>query len=132
MLVPRHERRWRHQAAKPSRPEWRAERDNSAEAVGAQKRRLPCDRGADVVAGDYRPLRTQSVNETHDVADIIENRILLYLRRTIASPIATQVGSHRTEPGIRQRLKLMPPGIPALGKAVAQDDKRAFSLLGHV
>jgi hypothetical protein len=84
------------------------------------------------VAGDYRPLRTQSVDETHDVADVIEDRIRLDCLRTIASPIATQVGCHSTEPRIRQRLELMPPGIPALGKAVAEDDQRAFTLLGHV
>src|SRR5262249_37774512 len=31
-----------------------------------------------------------------------------------------------------QRRELMPPGIPALGKAVAEDDERAFTLLGDV
>src|SRR5229473_116778 len=132
ILVPRHERRRRHRAAKRPRPERHAERDNSTETVGAQKRRLPCYRGADVVAGDHRLLGTQSVDETHDVADVMENRILLHLLRTVASPIAAQVWCHRTESSFRQRRELMPPGIPAFGKAVAEDDERAFTLLSHV
>ena len=74
--------------AKPARAERRAERNNSAEAVGAQKRRLPCYRGADVVACDHCLLGTQSVDETHNVADVIENRIVLHILRTVALPIA--------------------------------------------
>src|SRR5580700_9890181 len=132
ILGPRHQRRRWSRVAKPPRAERRAERDNSAEAVGAQKRRLPCYRGADVVAGDHRLLSTQSIDETHDVADVMENRILLHFLRTVASPIAAQVGGHRTEPRFRQRRELMPPGIPALGKAMAEDDERTFTLLGHV
>src|SRR6202011_4591646 len=128
----RHERRRWPRVAKPPRAERRAERDNSAEAVGAQKCRLPCDRGADVMAGDHRLLGTESIDETHDVADVIENRILLHLLRTVAPPIAAQVGGHRPESSLRQRAELMPPGIPAFGKAVAEDDERAFTLLGHM
>src|SRR6202023_3066351 len=59
----RHERRRWPRVAKPPRAERRAERDNSAEAVGAQKRRLPCYRGADVVAGDPRLLGHESIDE---------------------------------------------------------------------
>jgi hypothetical protein len=84
------------------------------------------------MAGDYSLLGTQSVDETHDVADVMENRILLHLLRTVASPIAAQIWCHRTESSLRQRRELMPPGIPALGKAVAEDDERSFTLLGHM
>ena len=97
ILGPRHERRRWPLVAKPPRAEWRAERDNGAEAVGTQKRRLPCYRGADVVAGDHRLLGTQSVDQTHDVADVMKDRIFLRLLRTVASAIATQVRGHRTE-----------------------------------
>jgi hypothetical protein len=45
------------------RPERRVERYNSTEKVGAQKRRLPSYRGADVMAGDCRLLGAQSVDE---------------------------------------------------------------------
>ena len=93
--------------AKPARAERRAERNNSAEAVGAQKRRLPCYRGADVVARDHCLFGTERIDETHDVADVVEDRILLHLVGTIALPIAAQVGGHSTEPGLRQRLELM-------------------------
>src|SRR5258705_7725116 len=79
-----------------------------------------------------RLLSTQSIDETHDVADVIENRVFLHVLRTVASPITTQVGRHRTEAGLRECPQLMPPGIPALGKAVAEDDERALTLLAHV
>ena len=84
------------------------------------------------MAGDHRLLSTQSVDETHDVTDIIENRILLDVFRTFTSPVAAQVGSDHVESGLCQRRELMPPRIPAFGKTVAQDNERAFTLLGHV
>jgi hypothetical protein len=84
------------------------------------------------MAGDHRLLSTERIDEAHDVADVIENRIFLHALRTVASPIATQVGSHRTESSLCQRRELMAPGIPAFGKAVAEDDERAFTLLGHM
>ena len=80
--------------------------------------------GADVVAGDHRLLGAQSVDEAHDVAEVMEQRVLLDLLRTVASPVAAQVGRHRMETRVRQRPELMPPGIPALGKAVAENDER--------
>jgi hypothetical protein len=84
------------------------------------------------VVGDHCLLRTQSVDETHDVVDVVENRILLHLLRTVAPPIAAQVRRHHTEPSLRQCRELMPPGIPALRKAMAEDNERAFTLLGRV
>src|SRR5262249_46588034 len=132
ILGPRHERRRWPRVAKSPRAERRAESDDRPENVGTPKRRLPCYRGADVVAGDHPLPGTQSVDETHDVADVIEYRILLHLLRTVAAPIAAQVGGHRTESSLRQCRELMPPGIPAFRKAVAEDDERALTLLGHV
>jgi len=61
------------------------------------------------VADDYRLLSRQSVDETHDVTDIIENRIFLYVFRTFASPVAAQIGSDRVKSGLCQRRELMAP-----------------------
>jgi hypothetical protein len=84
------------------------------------------------VAGDHRRPGTQGVDEPHDVAEVMEQRVLLDALGTVASPIAAQVGRYRMETGLRQRPELMPPGIPALGKTVAEDDERPAALLGHV
>src|SRR5207302_9947672 len=132
ILVLRHERRRRDGGAEPPFPEWHAERDDSTEEIRAQNRRLPSYRSPGVVTGAHRLLSAQGADETHNIADVMDNRILLHLFGTVASPIAAQVGGHRAEPSLRQRPKLMSPGIPALGKAVAEDDERAFTLFGHV
>src|SRR5262249_4424789 len=102
------------------------------EAVGAQQCCLPSHRRPHVVASDYRLFGTESVDQTHYVADVMEQGVFLHLLRTVASPIAAQVGCHRTEPSLRQGPELMPPGIPALGNAMAEEYERAFTLLGDV
>ena len=84
------------------------------------------------MTGDHRLLSAQGADETHNIADVMDNRVLLHLLGTVAPPITAQVGSHRAEPSLRQRPELMTPGIPALGKAMAEDDERAFTLFGHV
>jgi hypothetical protein len=87
--------------AERPRPERHAERDDRTKAIGAQKRGLPCDRGADVMAGEHRRPGTQGIDETHDVADVMEQRVLLHALGTVASPIAAQVRRHRTETRLR-------------------------------
>jgi hypothetical protein len=82
------------------------------------------------VAGDHRLLNSQSVEQTHDIANVMEYGVLLHLLRSVASDIAMEVGRHRAEPALRERPKLMPPRIPALGKAVAEDDRAATDMSG--
>src|SRR5215467_2617453 len=84
------------------------------------------------MAGDYRLFDTISVEQTHDVADVMEHGVFLDFLGTVASARATQVGRHCAEPCLRECPELMPPGIPALGKAVAEDDEGARALFGHV
>jgi len=56
--------------ADPSpRVERHAQPNHAAEAVGAQKSGVPRHRRAPIVAGDHRPLGTQSVEEAYHVAD---------------------------------------------------------------
>jgi Asp-tRNA(Asn)/Glu-tRNA(Gln) amidotransferase A subunit family amidase len=44
------------------------------------------------VAGDHRLLNSQSVEQTHDIANVMEYGVLLHLLRSVASAIATEVG----------------------------------------
>ena len=101
---------------------------SSALGDQAQQRSLPSHRHH-VVAGDHSLFRAQSVDETHDVADVMEHRILLHLLRTVASPMCARPG-----PPLPERPSPAPEtgaaGAIALGKAVARDDEQAFTLLG--
>src|ERR1700761_5461235 len=102
-------RRRRQAAAERPRPERRAHGDHATETVGPQQGRLPRNRGADIVAGNHRLLLAERVEETHDVTDVMEDRVLLHLLGTVASPVAAQIESYRTETGIRERGQLVPP-----------------------
>jgi hypothetical protein len=95
-----------------TRPERHAQTDHRPEAVGAQLRRMPRHRRAPVVPGNYRLVG-----------------IAVDLLRHIGQPVAAHIGRERIEAGRRQRTQLMPPGIPAFGKAVAQHDPSARSAI---
>ena len=82
--------------------------------------------------GDDRLFFTERVEEADDIAGQMKQRVLVDRLRPVGLAIAAHIGRHRVEPGRRQRGQLMPPGVPALGKTVAHDDERAFTLLGDV
>jgi len=56
-----------------------------------------------VVAGDHRLLRAQRVEQTHHVADRMQERILIDLRRLIRLTVAAHVGRDGVEAGLGQR-----------------------------
>src|SRR5581483_6663798 len=132
VLVLGHQRRRRHRAAKRPRPERRTESNHAPETIRAQQCGLPGDRRADVVAGNDRLLDTECVEQADDVADEMQHGVFLDTLGAIAAAIAAQVERYRAESGLGECAKLMPPGIPALGKAVAENDERALALFRHV
>ena len=93
---------------------------------------MPGDGRAPVVAGDHRRFRTQGVEQTHHVADEVQERVLVDGLGPVGLPVPAHVGRHRVEAGLRKRRQLMPPGIPGLREAVAENDQRARPLLGDV
>ncbi len=90
---------------------------------------MPCYRRAPIVAGNDRLLGSQRIQQPDHVADQMQQRVPVDLRRLVGPPVAAQVGCDRTEPGCGEGRQLMAPRIPNLGKAVAQQDQRAFALL---
>src|ERR1700724_2961237 len=66
-LSPEREKNWERNTRRTPRPSPRTEGGDGAGDVGAQKRRLPCDRSTNVVSGDHRLPGTESIDETHDV-----------------------------------------------------------------
>lgn len=84
------------------------------------------------MADDHRLLSSQRIEQSHHVADRMEEHVSIDLWRLVGSTIAAHVGRHRVEPGLREGAELMAPGVPALRKSMTEDDQRACALLGHV
>ena len=84
------------------------------------------------MADDRGPLLPERVDDADHVADEMKERVFLDLLRPIRLAIAAHVRRDRMVAGFRKRLQLPSPGIPGFGKAVAEDDERAFARLGEM
>jgi hypothetical protein len=84
------------------------------------------------MAGDHRLRDPQGVKQANDVADQVQQRVALDLGRSVGLSVAAQVGCDDMKAGCRQCIQLMPPGIPAFGKAVAQQHRVPGPLLRYV
>jgi hypothetical protein len=56
--------------------------------------------------------------------------VVLDRRRLVALAVPAKIRGDRAVSRLGQRRKLMPPGIPGLGKAVEQQNQRALAHLG--
>jgi hypothetical protein len=84
------------------------------------------------VASYHRCFNTQSIEQTYDVANEVQQCVLVDLFRTVGLTIATHVGRDNAESGLCKRLELMAPGVPGLRKAVAEDNQGPCALLSHM
>src|SRR5208337_5119949 len=117
---------------RPARPKRHTEARDPPESVRPQQCGVPGDRSAPVMADDRGPLLPERVDDADHVADEVQERIFLDLFRPIRLAIAAHVRRDRMVAGFRERLQLPSPGIPGFGKAVAEDDERAFARLGEM
>jgi hypothetical protein len=72
------------------------------------------------------------MNQSNYVAGQLENVICLDWLRPIGLAVATLVRSHHMEPCLSECWDLVPPGIPALWEAMAENDQGPLTLLGKV
>jgi hypothetical protein len=93
---------------------------------------MPRDRRAPVVAGNHRRLFAERTDEADHVADQVQERVGLDLRRRVGLAVTAHVRRHRVKAGGGERRELMTPGVPGFGKAVTHDHERAGALFGHV
>src|SRR5437016_3246963 len=124
-----------HDACRPhraARPEWHAERGNRAEAVGAQARRLPGDVGAPIMADDHGGPGLERIEQAHEIADQMKDRVLIYRLGYLALAVAAHIRCYGVEARCGERADLVAPGIPGFGKTVAQEHQRSLTLLGDV
>ena len=68
---------------------------------------------------NHRLLYAEGIQQADYVAEMMQQGIALDLWWCIGLPVAAHIGGDRMKTGCRQFPQLMPPGIPAFGKAVA-------------
>jgi hypothetical protein len=125
----------RHDCGRPrrsTRPERYAEADDAAKPVRAQLRGVPGYNCAPIVAGDHGPVDAQSVKQPNHVAEDVEQGVLVDRLGPVGLAVAAHVGRHGVEPGLGEGGELMAPGVPELGKAVAEYDERTDAGFGEM
>jgi hypothetical protein len=96
------------------------------------EREMPGHVRAPIVAHEDRALLAEVVEEPEHVVAERENVVRLDLARHRAPAVPAHVGGDRAVARRRQHGQLVPPGIPELGEAVAEDHGAALALLGDM
>src|SRR5208283_347142 len=103
-----------------TRQERHAQQGDGAKQVGPEecgRLRDPC---APVMPHDHDRLGAERVDQSDQIAGELKDVVSLDRRGTVGLPVAAHIRRDRVEPGVGQRADLMPPRVPRLGKAVAQ------------
>ncbi len=106
--------------------------DHAAHLVGAHLRDGPRDGRAPVVTCDDGAVRAERVDEPDRVPRQVQDRVLVRLGGAAGAGVAALVGGDGVESGLGERGELVPPGVPAFGEAVQEQDERPFARLGDV
>jgi hypothetical protein len=93
---------------------------------------MPGESSTPVVTDKNRPLFTEYVQHADQVANEMEKRIDFDIIGLVGLAISAQVGGDDAVAGLAQRGELVPPGIPQLREAVAEEHEGASPLLGDV
>src|SRR5205807_10382686 len=109
-----------------------AQGDDGPEPVRTQQSRVPGDRRAPVVADDDCRRLAQGVEEPDEIADQVEQCVLIDRLRAVGATVAPLVGRHRVVAGLAEGAKLVPPRVPGLRPAVAQQHERPCTVFGDV
>ena len=72
------------------------------------------------------------VQQPDHVADQVEHRVLVDRLGGVGLSVAAHVGRHDPVAGLGQGNELVPPRVPRLRKAVAEQHERALARLGQV
>ncbi|CAM2152745.1 hypothetical protein PT2222_290061 [Paraburkholderia tropica] len=100
-----------------------------AEQVGPQQRRVGRDDRPPVVADDRRLANAQRVDEPDEIAGQMEDVVGGGVERRLGVAVSALIGGDDAITRRRQRLDLMPPRVPGLGPAVAEQHERTFAVL---
>src|SRR5690606_8300790 len=95
------------------------------DSLGIADSAPPCDRRAPVVSDDDGPLPTSGIDQTHDVARELVERISADAARLLARIVPALIGSDDSISRRSQRSDLLAPAVPELGESVQQDHERS-------
>src|SRR5512147_2662725 len=102
------------------------------EHIRPQESAVEGDVRSPVVPNDDRTLLAERMQEANYISNQLEHVVRLDPGRLIGLTEATLIRCHDVVSGVGECGELMSPGIPALGKSMAQDDERTVSQLGNV
>ncbi len=74
----------------------------------------------------------ECIEQADEVADQMKDRVLIDRLGCVALAVTAHVGGNGAEARRGEGANLMAPGIPGLGKAVAEQHQRPFALFGDV
>ncbi len=98
--------------------------DQAVDHLRNVQRGLPCDHAAPIVADDDRLLFAQRLDDGDHVAHQQSHVVILDALGLVAQVVAALIDGDALE-FIGQRLHLVAPRVPEIGKAVDHDDQRA-------
>src|SRR5688572_32813329 len=93
---------------------------------------MPRDRRAPVVSNDDRLLLAERGYEPDDVADRMQDRVVVRVRGRFRLTEAAHVWRNSAEARSGDGRQLVPPRIPELGPAVTHQHERTCTLLRNV
>jgi len=102
------------------------------EEAGPEQSTVPGNGRTPIVPDNDRPFFPKGMDQSNHIAGQLENIICLDWLRPIRLAVATLIWSHYVESRVSERWKLVPPGVPALWKAMTEDDQRALALFNEV
>ncbi|MNY03297.1 hypothetical protein D3C86_1359090 [compost metagenome] len=126
----RHRRRRR--SLGPARLERHGQAGHGAEQIRPHQSAVPGDRRTPVVADDHGLILPQRPDQIDHVSDQMQDRMLLHISRFVGPAIAAHVGGDGAIARLGQGLNLRSPTDPQFGKAVQQQDQRAFARFNHL
>ena len=90
---------------------------------------IPDNRRAPIVPDNYgRCGRAQNLDSARHVGNDALHGVGIHGMRLVGSAITSNIDRCGREPGCRDRLQLMAPGVPGLRKSVHHEDQGAFAL----
>src|ERR1700689_4990752 len=81
---------------------------------------MPRDGRAPVVTGDHSGICAERVQQTDHIAYQVKQRVLLDGLGAIGLAVAAHIWRDDPKASFRERLKLVPPGIPRFRESMAQ------------
>ena len=102
--------------------------DHAGDAIDMSQRHLPHDEAAPVMTDENRLVDLEMIEQPDQIAGQVLDIVGFDALRPVSGSIAALVRCDEANPGLAQRLDLMPPGKCDFRPAVAKNDGRRVGL----